>query len=132
MVFPAWNGIWIQRFGKSTRVEHHESSLGPGTITLEKGAKATGLGELSGGLTITQSIVRTAGGGTKTSALYNATSVLDLLEPKVPVLECGSDMNITCCNDGDGQSNVISRTDSSACANKSALGETPKKLFFIY
>jgi hypothetical protein len=40
-----------------------------------------------------------------------------LLEPKGSVLECGSAMNIACCNDGDGQSNVFSKTDSSASAN---------------
>ena len=33
---------------------------------------------------------------------------------------------LTSCNDSDGQSIVISGTDSSASANKSALGETPK------
>jgi hypothetical protein len=50
----------------------------------------------------------------------------DLLEPKGPVLERGLDMNIACCNDGNGQSHVISRTNSSASDNKSAFGVTPK------
>jgi hypothetical protein len=118
---------WMKRWEQSTLVEHHERNLGTDTITLEKGVKVTGLGELSGGLKFTQSIVLTACGGTKPSDLYNATSVLDLLQPKGLVLECGLDMNIACCNDGDGQSNVISRTDSSASGNKSALGETPKQ-----
>ena len=118
---------WMKRWEQSTLVEHHERNLGTDTITLDKGVKVTGLGELSDGLRITQNIVSTACGGTKPSALYDATSVLDLLQPKGPVLECGSDLNIACCNDGDGQSNVISRTDSSASGNKSALGETPKQ-----
>ena len=88
--------------------------------------EATGTGNLSCGLLFTQSIVRTLDGGTVCSALYNATPVLELLELKGLELECCSDMNITSCNDGDGQSKVISGTDSSARTNKSALGETPK------
>ena len=94
--------------------------------TLEKGVEATGPGNLSCGLLFTQSIVRTLDGGTVCSALYNATPVLELLEPKGLELLRGSDMNITSCNDGDGQSKVISGTDSSAGTNKYALGETPK------
>ena len=99
-------------------------SLNRGT-TLEKGVEATGPGNLSYGLLFTQSIVRTLDGGTTCSSLYNATPVVDFLEPKGLELECGSDMNITSCNDCDGPSTVISGTDSSAAANKSALGETP-------
>jgi hypothetical protein len=63
------NNRSMQRLGQSNRVEHHERNLGPGTITLEKGVKVTGLGELSGGLMITQSIVRTSDGGTIASSL---------------------------------------------------------------
>jgi hypothetical protein len=75
--------------------------------------EATGPGNLSYGLLFTQSIVRTLDGGTSCNSLYNATPVLDLLEPKGLKLECGSDMNITSCNDGDGQSKVIPATLSS-------------------
>ena len=53
--------------------------------------------------------------------------MLDLLEPKGLVLVFGSDMNITSCHDGDGKSNVISRIDSLAGANKFALAETRKQ-----
>ena len=86
----------------------------------------TGPGNLSYGLLFTQSKVLTLDNGTSCSSVYNATPGLDLLEPKGLELECGLDTNITSCNDCDGQSTVISGTDSSAAANKSAPGETPK------
>jgi hypothetical protein len=37
------NNRWMQILGQSTRVEQHERNSGPGTITLEKGVKVTGL-----------------------------------------------------------------------------------------
>ena len=81
------------RLVRSTQVEHDKISLGTGATTLEKGVEAMGPENLSCGLLLTQSVVRTGDGGTSYSSLHNATSVFEILEPKGLVPKCCLDLN---------------------------------------